>query len=336
MIIASPLKRMVRKRRCRHWLVVASLLLALSTFLKSNARGAGTTGYYLPSREDSRIVTVTKSGPASSGFTVITQAVAEKENENGAQTCQIYAFVPSFIAVRRDEPTQISFRNYQADDDHDFMLVGPDSAKVLMFVSLPRLRETSYVFTFHKEGLFRVYCTMHQPDMSAQILVLPPAGVSPRTPNAPSPPPAASAAPSENFETAAQTAKFEPRLPNCRVWGRALEEELSEALRKKDWDTVAKLFAPSFQSAATEGVRDRAKELALLKGLDFSPHSVGFRVTYSGDIVILTYESFHYELVPSGPPRRKASRIMSVWRMTNAGWQQIARAEIPLPETVGK
>jgi plastocyanin len=335
MIIASQLKRLVRRLRYRHWLVVASLLLALSTFFKSNARGAGPTGYYLPSREDSRIVTVTKSGPASSGFTVITQAIAEKEYENGAQTCQIYAFVPSFIAVRRDEPTQISFRNYQADDDHDFMLVGPDSAKVLMFVSLPRLRETSYVFTFHKEGLFRVYCTMHQPDMSAQILVLPPAGASPRTRNVPGPPPAAYA-PSENFETAAQTAKLEPRLPNCHVWGRQLEDEMSEALRKKDWDAVAKLFAPSFQSARVEGVRDRAKELALLKGLDFTPHSLGFRVTYSGDVVILTYESFHYEFLTSGPPRRKASRILSVWRMTNAGWQQIARAEIPLPETVGR
>jgi plastocyanin len=335
MIIASPLERRVRRPRFRNRLLVASLLLALSTSFKGNARGAEATRYYLPSREDSRIVTVTKSGPASSGFTVITQAVAEKENENGAQTCQIYAFVPSFIAVRRDEPTQISFRNYQADDDHDFMLVGPDSAKVLMFVSLPRLRETSYVFTFHKEGLFRVYCTMHQPDMSAQILVLPPAGASPRTRNVPGPPPAASA-PSENFETAVQTAKLEPRLPNCRVWGRQLDDELSEALRKKDWDAVAKLFSPSFQSARAEGVRDRAKELTLLKGLDFTPHSFGFRVTYSGDVVVLTYESFHYEFRPSGPPLRKASRVLSVWRMTNAGWQQIARAEIPLPETVAK
>lgn len=52
------------------------------------------------------------------------------------------------------------------------MLVGPD-AQVLMKVILPALRKTTYVFTFHTEGLFTFYCTMHQPEMSGQILVLP-------------------------------------------------------------------------------------------------------------------------------------------------------------------
>jgi plastocyanin/ketosteroid isomerase-like protein len=330
-MIAGPRGRIGRWRLpLWRWLVAASLVLALSAILNGYARGAGPTGgYYLPSREDSRIVTVTKSGSASAGITVITQAVAERESENSSQTCQIYAFVPSFIAVRRDEPTQISFRNYQADDDHDFMLVGPDSSKVLMFVLLPRLRETSYVFTFHEEGLFRIYCTMHQPSMSGQILVLPPAGRPANASSVPLPQ-VPTIAPSESFETAAKAALSEPKLPDCHVWGRQLEEELSEALQKKNWDVVAKLFSPSFQSAAAEGVRDRAAEIALLRSRDFTPHAVGFRVTYSGDVAILTYQSYHYERDPSGTPERKASRVLSVWRMTNAGWQQIARAEIPL------
>ena len=51
------------------------------------------------------------------------------------------------------------------------MLVGPD-AHVLMKVLLPALRKTTYVFTFHDEGLFTFYCTMHQPEMTGQILVL--------------------------------------------------------------------------------------------------------------------------------------------------------------------
>ena len=326
---------MLRKPLFRRWLV-ATGLLAISIFLRSYARGMRDTGYYLPSREDSRIVTVTKSGSASAGFTVITQAVAEREIENNsAKTCQVYAFVPSFIAVRRNEPTQISFRNYQADDDHDFMLVGPDSTKVLMFVPLPKLRETSYVFTFHKDGLFRIYCTMHQPNMSGQILVLPPAGVSagaPRVEGSAATP----IAPSETFETAAKAATVEPRLPDCVVRARRLEEELGDALRKKDWDAAAKLLSPSFQSAGAEGVHNRAAELALLKNLDVTPHTVGWKITYSGDVAILTFESYYFEHDPSGAPRRKASRILSVWRMTNAGWQQIARAEIPLVETVPK
>jgi plastocyanin len=52
------------------------------------------------------------------------------------------------------------------------MLVSPDS-NVLMKALLPALRKTTYVFTFHEEGLFTFYCTMHQPEMSGQILVLP-------------------------------------------------------------------------------------------------------------------------------------------------------------------
>jgi plastocyanin len=76
------------------------------------------------------------------------------------------------VAVHRDEPTEISFWNLQPDDDHDFMLVAPDS-NVLMKVLLPALRKTTYILAFHEEGLFTFYCTMHQPEMSGQILVLP-------------------------------------------------------------------------------------------------------------------------------------------------------------------
>ena len=53
------------------------------------------------------------------------------------------------------------------------MLVDPDF-NVLMKVTLPALQKTDYLFTFHREGLFSFYCTMHQPEMSGQILVLPP------------------------------------------------------------------------------------------------------------------------------------------------------------------
>jgi plastocyanin len=154
---------------------IAVLILAVALALASPASGAQESKYYLPDAAASRVVTVTKSGPAEAAITILTQAVAEKEDDEGGKrpVCQIYAFNPSLIVVRRDEPTSISFRNYQADDEHDFMLVGPDSS-VLMFEPLPVLVETSYVFTFHQEGLFSFYCTLHQPEMSGQILVVPP------------------------------------------------------------------------------------------------------------------------------------------------------------------
>jgi plastocyanin len=132
---------------------------------------------YLPNETASKVVSVTTTeSAAQAGITVLTQAVAIKETgpkETVARFGEVYAFAPSFIAVHRDEPTAISFWNLQSDDEHDFMLVDPDMT-VLMKVTLPPLKKTSYVFSFHREGLFNFYCTMHQPEMSGQILVLPP------------------------------------------------------------------------------------------------------------------------------------------------------------------
>ena len=133
---------------------------------------------YLPNAESSKIVTVTTSGQPQARVIVQTQGVAIKENgpkEAVAMYGEVYAFAPSTIIVHRDEPTQIEFWNLQADDDHDFMLMDPHWS-VMMKALLPALKKTSFVFTFHQEGLFNFTCAMHQPAMAGQILVMPPAG----------------------------------------------------------------------------------------------------------------------------------------------------------------
>jgi plastocyanin len=106
----------------------------------------------------------------------MTEAVAVKET--GPKTTvdhfgEVYAYSPSLIAVHRGEPTMITFWNLQPDDDHDFALLGPD-LQILMFVDVPPLKKTSYIFTFHRDGLFDFKCLQHQPEMSGQIMVLPP------------------------------------------------------------------------------------------------------------------------------------------------------------------
>lgn len=133
---------------------------------------------YLPDAAASRILTVTETGAVGAAITVMTEAVAIKETGPPATVArfgEVYAFSPTFVAVRRDEPTEISFWNLQSDDEHDVMLVAPDF-QVLMHLVLPPLRKTTHVFTFHEAGLFTFYCTMHQPEMSGQILVLAPPG----------------------------------------------------------------------------------------------------------------------------------------------------------------
>jgi plastocyanin len=131
--------------------------------------------YYLPYSAGSKIVSVAKEGKPEAEVIVLTEAVAIKETgpkETVAKFGEVYAFSPTFIAARREQPTMLTFWNLQPDDEHDFMLTAPDS-RVLMHLKLLPLTKTSYVFTFHEEGIFNFYCAVHQPEMNGQILVLP-------------------------------------------------------------------------------------------------------------------------------------------------------------------
>jgi plastocyanin len=164
-----------RALACAGAAVVAAALVRVSPVMAKRHVSPSPVPTYLPDPDASRSVSVVASGSAATGITIVTQAVATKESgpkPTVKRFGEVYVFSPSFIAVHRDEPTQLSFWNLQADDEHDFMLVDPRGS-VLMHVLLPPLRETNFTFTFHEEGLFMFYCTMHQPEMSGQVLVLP-------------------------------------------------------------------------------------------------------------------------------------------------------------------
>ncbi len=132
--------------------------------------------FYLPNAEASRVVTVATNGVVRANILVQTHRAAVNETgpkETVGRFGEVYAFSPNFFAVCREEPTMIRFWNLQPDDNHDFMLIDPHS-RVLLSVLLPPLKETSYVFTFHEEGLYRFVCSFHPSAMYGQILVLPP------------------------------------------------------------------------------------------------------------------------------------------------------------------
>ena len=154
-------------------MLVGGLAIASFAFAATDDESAT----YLPNAENSRIVSVAQTGQPAARVIVQTQAIAIKETgpkETVAKFGEVYAFAPATIIVHRDEPTLIEFWNLQGDDDHDFMLMDSNWS-VLMKVVLPALKKTSYLFTFHQEGLFNFMCAMHQPAMNGQILVLPPA-----------------------------------------------------------------------------------------------------------------------------------------------------------------
>jgi plastocyanin len=142
----------------------------------AHAHSAHKGGFFLPTGDKAKIVTITATGEAAAGIVVMTEGIAEKETgpkDTVEKFGELYAFSPEFIAVHRDEPTKIEFWNLQSDDEHDFALLDTD-LNVLMYEKLPMLKKTSWIFTFHREGLFSFKCLVHQPEMSGQILVLPP------------------------------------------------------------------------------------------------------------------------------------------------------------------
>jgi plastocyanin len=158
-------------------MILAAMFVPIGAFAASPTPRAD-RHFYLPSQAASKIVTVTPKGQAAREIIVVTQPIAIKETgpkETIAAFGEVYAFSPTFIAVHRDEPTLITFWNLQPDDDHDFALLDSD-LNILMYVDLPPLKKTSYVFTFHREGLLDFKCLQHAPSMGGEFLVLPPSG----------------------------------------------------------------------------------------------------------------------------------------------------------------
>lgn len=118
-------------------------------------------------------VTIARSGSARARVIVQTIGTAIKETgpaETVKKFGEVYAFEPAVFAVRRDQPTEITFWNLQPDDEHDFMLTDPQN-RVLVQTKLPPLSKTTFVMTFHDSGVYPYYCTVHQPAMSGQIVV---------------------------------------------------------------------------------------------------------------------------------------------------------------------
>jgi Cupredoxin-like domain len=153
--------------------LVAIALLAAALL---NAGGAARADDgYLPGPAAAKIVTAVPNGPARAGVVILTEAQPAGDPDAGELKAfgVLYTFSPRVIFVYRDEPTSFSFWNLQSDEHHDFMLAD-GNGQVLMKMMLPELKKTAITLTFHKEGLYTFYCTMHQPEMSGQIYVLPP------------------------------------------------------------------------------------------------------------------------------------------------------------------
>ena len=158
-------------------LLAALLILVCPTAARAQAVGSSSPIHeFLPDLTDSKVVTVAKNATPAAEIVILTQAVVVKESGPRAaidRFGEVYSFVPALVALHRDQPTEITFWNLQPDDRHDFALLGANQ-KIMMSLVLKPLSKTSYVFTFHRQGLFDFKCLEHQPAMNGQLLVMPP------------------------------------------------------------------------------------------------------------------------------------------------------------------
>ncbi|HKD68797.1 MAG TPA: hypothetical protein VKB84_18280 [Candidatus Binataceae bacterium] len=148
----------------------------MAIIITGSSRASADEGY-LPNAAALTIVNAVPNGPAHAGVVILTENLPGGGPDPQEQKAfgLLYTFSPRTVFVHRDEPTSFSFWNLQSDEKHDFMLAAP-TGQVLMKMMLPELKKTAITLTFHKEGLYTFYCTMHQPEMSGQIFVIAPSG----------------------------------------------------------------------------------------------------------------------------------------------------------------
>ncbi|MDP9268501.1 MAG: nuclear transport factor 2 family protein [Acidobacteriota bacterium] len=109
-----------------------------------------------------------------------------------------------------------------------------------------------------------------------------------------------------------------------------LERQMFDWMVAKDWASLGAHIAPHFQSLHSDGARDRAGELELIKNLHMTkaPTFTDFKVTRSGDLLIITYRAASDEVIDGKSQAGKANPHMSVWQKTSAGWVWISHANI--------
>ncbi len=150
-------------------LLVSAALLAAPPAMPEHAPD------YLPDANAQRFLTVEKGGKPEQSLVMLTERVAVKET-GPRQTVktfgEVYAFSPAFLAVPRNKPVELLVLEPPARRRARRALPRADQT-ALMHWNLPPLSKTPFTYTFHEPGLYTLVCTMHRPEMTAQILVLP-------------------------------------------------------------------------------------------------------------------------------------------------------------------
>jgi ketosteroid isomerase-like protein len=111
--------------------------------------------------------------------------------------------------------------------------------------------------------------------------------------------------------------------------GETLYREFVAAVAAKDWAAVDAILAADFQSAHTDGPRDKAAEIEMLKALELGTYSLtDFTTTRGGDTLVATHWLSVEETIDGSRLSTKPAPRLTVWRNGATGWQIIAIANL--------
>lgn len=111
--------------------------------------------------------------------------------------------------------------------------------------------------------------------------------------------------------------------------GKLLVDNFFSLIAAKDWTVLEKHVAPCFQSIHSDGARDRAKEMALLKKLNLGEYKLAdIKATRKGDIVVVTYTVSVAETIDGKRTSKTPAPRLSVFSHTKATWQILAHANL--------
>ena len=100
--------------------------------------------------------------------------------------------------------------------------------------------------------------------------------------------------------------------------------------RSHDMPAIEKTLAQGFQSTHTDGARDRAAELEIIRNLKLGEATLAnFETTRNGPILVVTFEvDAPGEILEGKKVGPGSHQRMAVWLETDSGWQLIAYANL--------
>lgn len=120
---------------------------------------------------------------------------------------------------------------------------------------------------------------------------------------------------------------------NSTTDGEKMEKQMWEDIKAKNWKAVEDKIAEGFQSVHSDGARDRAGEISLIKNLKVGTVALSdLKSTVNGDNIVVSYmisaqETIDLERLPTKPAPR-----LSVWKKGASGWQWMSHANLtPIP-----